>query len=100
MTVKDFYKQFKGDPSKGITEVFKGRYKIDPMKFAEAYHAHKLAADGDLADVSECHEATVAEYWHQRCKKAEAYINESPCDPDITDSQLKAWREYQDFIAE
>jgi hypothetical protein len=26
----------------------------------------------------------VAEYWFQRCRLAEAYINKSPCDPDYS----------------
>jgi len=44
------------------------------------------------------YEGEVAEYWHQRSKLADAYIKETPCDPDITDAQLKAWLEYQEFI--
>lgn len=37
------------------------------------------------------------EYWKQRCLLAEKYIDESPCDPDIYDNQMKAYREWQDF---
>lgn len=32
------------------------------------------------------------EYMERRCIAAEAYINESPCDPDITQSQWAAYR--------
>ena len=37
-------------------------------------------------------------YWKTRCLLAEAYTEESPCDPDITTEQIVAYREYQDFI--
>lgn len=36
-------------------------------------------------------------YFVKRCELAEKYIDESPCDRDITDGQLKAYREWQDF---
>jgi hypothetical protein len=51
-------------------------------------------------EIVKSNEAEVAEYWFRRCKLAEAYINESPCDPDITKKQLMAWKAYQDFIDE
>lgn len=41
-----------------------------------------------------------AEYWKRRCKLSEKYSDESPCDPDITKEQIKAWRAYADFITE
>ena len=31
-------------------------------------------------------------------KKAKAYIDETPCDPDIYPEQMKAWREYQEAL--
>jgi hypothetical protein len=37
------------------------------------------------------------EYWKKRCELAEKFIDESPGDPDITDSQITAYREWQDF---
>jgi hypothetical protein len=37
-------------------------------------------------------------YWEKRCELAENYINESPCDPDITNDQLKAYNQWQEFI--
>lgn len=40
------------------------------------------------------------DYWKQRCLLAEAYINESPCDPDIFPAQEDAWSEYKDFVSE
>lgn len=39
-----------------------------------------------------------ADYWSERCKLAETCIEESPCDPDITNDQIKAWSEYHNFI--
>lgn len=39
-------------------------------------------------------------YWEARCKLAEAYINESPCDPDIYAEQYQAYLEWQSFIEE
>lgn len=38
------------------------------------------------------------EYWKTRCELAEKYIKESPCDPDITDSQITAYHNWLDFI--
>jgi len=37
-------------------------------------------------------------YWKQRCLLAERYLEESPCDPDITIEQHKAWNAYIEFI--
>lgn len=37
------------------------------------------------------------EYWKKRCELSEAYISESPCDPDITSSQLVAYLEWNLF---
>ena len=37
------------------------------------------------------------DYWKTRCELAEKFIEESPCDVDITPNQLKAWNEYQQF---
>ena len=36
-------------------------------------------------------------YWKTRCLLAEKYIEESPCDPDIYDEQLKAYSVWMDF---
>lgn len=30
-------------------------------------------------------------YWKHRCEAAESFISESPCDPDITEKQIKAY---------
>lgn len=38
------------------------------------------------------------DYWKQRCLLAEKCLEESPCDPDITDDQIKAWDAYHKFI--
>lgn len=38
------------------------------------------------------------EYWKQRCQLAEKYIEESPCDPDITSSQIEAHYKYNYFL--
>ena len=37
------------------------------------------------------------EYWKHRCKLAEKYIYESPCDPDIFPDQFDAWDEWMKF---
>ena len=39
-------------------------------------------------------------YWKKRCLAAEKYISESPCDPDIYDSQLKAYHRWQKIKGE
>lgn len=36
-------------------------------------------------------------YWKNRCKLAEKCIEVSPCDPDITDKQIKAHKEWEEF---
>jgi len=35
-------------------------------------------------------------YWRQRCKAAEKYIEESPCDPDIHSRQIEAHKKWQE----
>ena len=37
------------------------------------------------------------EYWKKRCELAEMYIEECPCDPDITLSQLAAYSAWNHF---
>ncbi len=37
-------------------------------------------------------------YWKIRCKLAETCIEESPCDPDITEGQIIAHDNYHEFI--
>jgi len=39
------------------------------------------------------------DYWKQRCLLAEQCLEESPCDPDITCDQIKAWNAYHNFIS-
>lgn len=39
------------------------------------------------------------DYWKQRCLLAEKCLEESPCDPDITSDQIKAWNAYHKFIS-
>lgn len=94
--IKALREQFKTETGENYINS-QGEPDIEYMAWME----ERLVKESDsLPCVSDCHEAKVAEYWHQRCKKAEAYINESPCDPAITDLQLTAWNDYQDFIAE
>jgi hypothetical protein len=38
------------------------------------------------------------EYWKTRCQLAEAYIEECPCDWDITHNQKLAYKAWQRFI--
>jgi len=38
------------------------------------------------------------EYWKQRCLMAERFIDESPCDPDITPEQINAYANWQYFV--
>lgn len=39
------------------------------------------------------------EYWRKRCQLAEKCLDESPCDPDITDDQIEAHKEWEKFIS-
>jgi len=34
-------------------------------------------------------------YWKHRCEAAELFISESPCDPDITEKQIKAYTHWK-----
>lgn len=38
------------------------------------------------------------DYWKQRCLLAEKFIEESPCDPDITHAQMDAYKAYNEFL--
>lgn len=38
------------------------------------------------------------DYWEQRCILAEKCLEETPCDPDIHEDQIKAWSDYHNFI--
>ena len=49
-----------------------------------------------IIDLIKAHDKAI--YWKQRCQLAEQYINETPCDYDITPLQLKAHNEYIEFI--
>ena len=40
------------------------------------------------------------DYWKTRCMRAEEYIKESPCDPDIYEEQRLACKRWQDKVAE
>ena len=52
---------------------------------------HQTAVTGSLlSDV---------DYWKHRCLLAEKCLEESPCDPDITSDQIKAWNAYHKFIS-
>lgn len=37
-------------------------------------------------------------YWKERAKRAERYISECPCDPDIYADQLKAWESWNEIV--
>jgi len=37
-------------------------------------------------------------YWKTRCHLAETCMKESPCDPDITTSQIEAHKAYDEFV--
>ena len=39
-----------------------------------------------------------ADYWEKRCKAAEKFIDESPCDPDIHADQIKAYDEWRTIV--
>lgn len=52
----------------------------------------------DKGCVSGRSEQLPPDYWQVRCALAEKFIDESPCDPDITKEQTEAWAKYQDYI--
>jgi len=49
-----------------------------------------------LQDLAKAHDKAI--YWKQRCLLAEEMEKNSPCDPDITPLQMKAHKEYNEFI--
>lgn len=57
---------------------------------------HHAATKGDRAGI--IRRALDGEkYWRERCTLAEEYIDKSPCDPDITDNQWKAYQDWQEW---
>lgn len=40
--------------------------------------------------------AKIKDYWYNRCYQAEKFIEESPCDPDITKEQIEAHKNWQE----
>lgn len=48
---------------------------------------------------AESHDPDISDdYWRKRCEAAERYINESPCDPDITNTQEAAYDAWQEIV--
>lgn len=43
---------------------------------------------------------TGVEYWKRRCEAAERFIEQTPCDPDITPKQIEAHEAWQEIIEE
>jgi hypothetical protein len=58
--------------------------------------AHHAATAGDRAGMIRRALDGVA-YWRTRCELAEAFIEESPCDPDVTKAQAEAYQEWKAF---
>jgi hypothetical protein len=40
------------------------------------------------------------DYWETRCKLMEQIEENNPCDPDINQDQIEAWKKYRNFIKE
>ncbi len=51
--------------------------------------------DPDLIFLELCNRL---EYLSKRCQAAENYIDASPCDPDITDAQIEAYRDWKEIV--
>lgn len=43
-------------------------------------------------------ELSKSNYWKQRCLLVEKCLSESPCDPDITNEQIKAHSDLREFL--
>jgi hypothetical protein len=71
-----------------------GEFKYNDWDLDNVAHFGDFGEDAEVIEwLSESIEpcATSSEnYWKQRCEAAERFINESPCDPDITKSQIYA----------
>jgi hypothetical protein len=68
---------------------------VNIAQFAEDYLDYKL----NLLGISGVGSSNKIKY-KKGFDLAMKYIEESPCDPDILDEQLKAWTKLQDFINE
>lgn len=62
----------------------------------------KLTNDIALAISSNDTQAVISSsdsfYWKERCRLAEKCLDESPCDPDITSTQIKAGNKYRGYL--
>ena len=73
-----------------ITDILKGVYHPD-INTDEEIRKQKLMdyvqqqVSGDFAEL----------YWKHRCEAAELFIAKSPCDPDITEEQIKAYAQWK-----
>ena len=72
--------------------------------YLETTPKEKIQEDWDKVSTMGLKGPTVEEYfnpesyWEKRCRAAELYIEESPCDPDITSNQIKAYIEWKDIV--
>ena len=90
MSIQEFEKLQAEIPTPELIE--KARVWIELMNkicIAPCSGNHKSVNDPDMVFGEVCRRL---EYMEHRCVAAEAYIEESPCDPDITQAQWAAYR--------
>lgn len=78
--LSDYEVEFLGDKTGNITKAMKA--------YASQFTPHKEGYSVELE---------LIEYWRERCLAAEVFIKESPCDPDITATQIEAYNKWQDL---
>jgi hypothetical protein len=75
---------------------------LKAMAYSRSYDANWVMTENEILKLITPIELPNDEknksYWEKRCELAENYIDESPCCPDITNDQLKAYSQWKEFI--
>lgn len=74
--------------------IYSGENDEQNLSFRDFENAVRLLRENLLAPQNS------TEYWKKRCELAENFIEESPDDPDVTNSQADAYWEWKLFIKE
>lgn len=83
----------------GSVDIYFGSNKIASKKFNVVTLVDlKDQVERFVEEISREYSPDNLNYWKERCQLAEAYIEESPCDPDIYPSQIEAYHRWQNFI--
>jgi hypothetical protein len=73
-------------------KAFRGHFRI------AASHFEKGVGEFEKLQSLYRNASQQVEYWQTRCELFEKILAETPCDPDITPEQCKAWRDLDRFL--